>query len=84
MEVLEDVSNNIKYKFKSKLIIKYLKAEKMNTKEGFQCLYSPTILIDSICRKDENYFSKVFLERNNFIEDIENFRYNSDEEYYPE
>ena len=56
----------------------------MNTKEGFQCLYSPIILIDSICRKDENYFPKVFLERNNFIGGIENFRYNSDEKYYPE
>ena len=42
---------------------KYLK---INTKESFQCFYAPVILIDSIYRKDENYYLKVLLENNNF------------------
>ena len=39
----------------------------MNTKRGFQCLYAPVILIDSVYRKDETYYSKVFLEKYYFI-----------------
>ena len=39
-----------------------IKAEKkINTKEGFQCFYSPVIVIDSIYTKYENYYLKVFL-----------------------
>ena len=60
MEILEEVSNIIKNKFSSELNSKkYLKAEKKtyththththtHTKGGFQCLYAPIILIDSI------------------------------------
>ena len=36
----------------------------------FQCLYEPLILIDSIYRKDEYYYPKVFLEKYDFIEDM--------------
>ena len=44
---------------------KYLEAEKkkLNTKESFQCFYIPTILFDSINRKDGNSYPKVFLEK---------------------
>ena len=37
------------------------KAEKKNTKGGFQCFQAPVILNDSIYRKDEKYYPKVFL-----------------------
>ena len=87
IEILEKVSNIIKSKFNSELIYskKYLKAEKkINTKGGFQFLYATIILIDSIYRKYENYYPKVFLEKYYFIEDIEIFCSNSDEEYYDE
>ena len=89
MEILEKVNNIIKNKFNSKLMYskKYLKAEKeikINTKGVFQCLYAPIILIESIYSKDENYYSKVILEKYYFIEDIEFFCSNSDEEYYDE
>ena len=30
---------------------------------GLHCLYAPVILIDSVYRKDENYYPKVFLEK---------------------
>ena len=30
------------------------------SKEDFQCLYRPIILIDSIYRKDENYYPTTF------------------------
>ena len=71
-EALEKVSNIIKSKFNSDLIYrkKYLKAERKNTKGGFHCLYAPIILIDSIYRKDENYYPKVFLQKFCFIKDI--------------
>ena len=39
----------------------------MNKKRGFQCLYAPVILIDSVYRKDETYCPKVFLEKYYFI-----------------
>ena len=78
MEILEKVSNIIKNKFNNELTYskKYFKVEKnkqinkTNTKGGFQCLYVPVLLIDSIYRKDENYYPKVFLARYYFIEDI--------------
>ena len=58
MKILGKVRNIIKNKFNIKLIYsrKYLKIEKIDTKGGFQCLYTPVILIDSIDRKDENYY----------------------------
>ena len=57
---------------------------KKNVEGGFQYLHAPVILIDSIYRKDENYYPKVFLEKYYFIEDIEIYCSNSDEEYYDE
>ena len=47
----------------------------------FICLYVPAILIDSSYRKDENCYPKVFLEKYYFIEDIEIYCCNSDEEW---
>ena len=35
----------------------------MNTKESFQCFYIRVILIDSVYRKDKNYYPNVFLEK---------------------
>ena len=32
----------------------------MNRKEGFQGIYAPIVMINSIYRKDENYYPKVF------------------------
>ena len=43
---------------------------KINTKGELQCLYTPVLLTDSIYRKDENYYPKVFLEKDHFIEDM--------------
>ena len=51
-----------------------------NTNGGFPCLSALRILIDSIYRKDENYYLEVFLEKYYFIKDIEIFCSNSDEE----
>ena len=65
MEIWENV-NNIKIKIKSELIYdkKCLKPQlRFNTKESFYCFYIPLILIDPVYRKDENYYSKVFLEK---------------------
>ena len=66
MENLEKVSNIIRNKTNSILIYnkRYLNAEKKkNTKGGFQCLYGPMILIDSIYGKDENYYPEVFFKK---------------------
>ena len=41
-------------------------------------------MIDSIYMKDENCHPQVFLEKYYFIEGIETFCSNSDEEYYDE
>ena len=86
MGILEKVRNIIKNKFNSELyIVKTIKKLEKNTHTGgFQCLYAPVILIDSIYRKDENYYPKVFLVKYYFIEDIEILCSNSDEEYYDE
>ena len=72
MEILEKVSNIIKNEFNSELIYskKYLQTEKTHTKASFQCLFASIILIDSIYRKDQNYYPEVFLEKYYFIEDI--------------
>ena len=63
------------WKFVKRLAIKWKKKlkkkkkKKLNTKESFQCFYIPVILIDSVHRKDENYYPQVFLEKfmNNFL-----------------
>ena len=63
------VSNFIK-KINSELVYnkKYIKREnKINTNESLQCFYIPVMLIDSVYRKDENYYPKVFLEKHNLI-----------------
>ena len=41
-------------------------------------------MIDSIYRKEANYYTKVFIEKYYFIEDIEISCNNSDEECYDE
>ena len=41
-------------------------------------------MIDSVYRKDQNYYSKVFLEKYYFIEDMKIYCSNSDEEYHDE
>ena len=53
-------------------------------KRGFQCLYAPIVLVDSVYRKDENCYPKMFFEKYYCIEDMEIFCSNSDEEYYDE
>ena len=82
MEILEKVRNIIKNKFNSELVYskKYLKAGKKH-KKRLQYLYAPITLINSIYRKDGNYYPEVFLEKCYFIEEIEIFCSNSDEEY---
>ena len=50
---------------------KYLKVEKkkkkkIKTKEEFQCISVPVILIDSVYRKNKNCFSQVWIEEYNF------------------
>ena len=70
MEILEKVSNIVK-KINSELIYdkKYIETEKtFNMKESFQCFYEKgipvqVILIDSVYRKDENYYPKEFLQK---------------------
>ena len=37
--------------------------KKFDRKESFQCFYILVILIDSVYKKDENCYPKVFLER---------------------
>ena len=59
----------------------FFKRTILKTKGGSQYFYTPVILIDSVYRKDKNYYSKVFLEKYYFIEDIEIYCSNSDEEY---
>ena len=56
----------------------------ISTRGGFQCLYAPLILIDSIYRKIENHYPKVFLEQYFFIKNKEIYCCNSDEENYGE
>ena len=76
-EILEKVSNIIKIKFDSTPVLnkKYLK---IDAKEGFQCFYASFELFDSVYRKDENCYLKVFLENYNFNVYVEIY---SDEEY---
>ena len=63
INIWEKVSNITK-KNNSELIYnkKYLKfGKKFTKKESFQCFYIPVKLIDSVYRKDENCYPKVFL-----------------------
>ena len=60
-------NNNNKYKNKHK--------------KSLQRLYPATLLIDSVYRKNENYYSKVFLENCYFME-TEYFFNNSDKKYH--
>ena len=85
MKTFEKVSNIIKNKFNSKLISSqnYLKAENKNTKGGFQYWFAPIMLIDSVHRKDQNYYPKASFKKC-FIADIEIFCSNSDEKHYDE
>ena len=69
MEILEKVSNIVKG-INNELIYgkKYLIAKKTFAKGSFECFYRkvmpvPIILIDSVYRKDKNYYLKVFLKR---------------------
>ena len=57
---------------------------KINAKEGFQCLYTTVLLIDSVYKKDENFYPRVGLEKYNFIKDIEAYYSNSLKEYNDE
>ena len=75
MEILEKVRNIIK---------NWQQEKKINTKEGFQCLYATVFLIDSIYEKDKNFYPRVCLEKYNFIKDIEAYYSNSDKEYHNE
>ena len=45
---------------------KYLKAEKKKHKRSLLCICTQVILIDSVYRKDENYYRTVFLEKYTF------------------
>ena len=76
-------------KSKSLLIIEenIIKCEKMpcynykkllfHTKEGFHCISKPVILINSVYKKNEFYYPKVFLEKYYFDKDIEIYSDNS-------
>ena len=36
-------------------------------KEGFQCICLSVILIDSVCKKDKNFYPQVFLEEYKYL-----------------
>ena len=76
-EIWKNVSNIIKKEFNSKLVHNK-KCLKFITNESSHYICTPVILIDSVYRKDKNYYSQVFLEKYNFNDDIEIY---SDEEY---
>ena len=85
IEILEKIRKIMKSTFNRELIIKkHLKAEKKKHKRSLQCLYAPVILVDSIYRKDEDNYSKMFSEKYYFNEDMGICCSNSDEEYYDE
>ena len=52
---------------------KYLKTKikfykgKISTKKGAPCMYISIMLIDSVYRKDENYYPQVFLEKQKYV-----------------
>ena len=49
---------------------KYLKAEKNHYKNGFHCICKRLILINSVYKKNENYYPRMFLEKYNFKKGI--------------
>ena len=75
VEIWLKVSNIIKKEFNSEPIHnkKYIKTEKksynekINTKEGSQCIYMPIILIASVYIKDKNYYPQAFLEKYKYV-----------------
>ena len=82
-EIWRKVSNIIKKQFDSKPVYndKYIKTKiksyngKINTnfhnnnipKEGSQCICLSVILIDSVYKKDKNYYPQVFLEECKYV-----------------
>ena len=62
IKISEKVSNIIKQKFNIGLIYNKKCLKDFITKESFYGFYIPVTLIDSVYRKDQNYYSKVFLE----------------------
>ena len=83
MKFGKKVSNIIKKEFDSKSVCneKYMKTKtksyngKINTnfqnnkisKEGSQCICLSLVLIDSVYRKDKNYYPQVFLEEFKYV-----------------
>ena len=75
-EIWKNVSNIIKKEFDSKPVCnkKYL-ITNINTnfhnskipKEGPQCISVSVILIDSVYRKDKDYYLQVFLEKSKYV-----------------
>ena len=67
--IWETISNTIKKEFNSEIIHskKYLKMKKNQPKEGFHCIYTSVILIDSVYRKDKNCYPQVILEKYYFV-----------------
>ena len=74
-DIWEKFSNIIKKEFNGKPAHnkKYLKTEKksynekINTKEGSQCIYISIILTTSVYIKVKNYYPQVFLEKYKYI-----------------
>ena len=65
MTIWEKVSNIRKKKFNSELMYNKKVSKiwkRFITRKSFPYFYIPVILLDSIYRKDENYYPKVFLE----------------------
>ena len=48
-------------------------------KEESQCIYLSVTLIDSVYRKDNNYYPQVFLERKYFVKEKQMPQYITDE-----
>ena len=80
VDVWKKVSNINKIEFDNKPVYteKYLKTKIKSynqhnfhnneiPKEGFQCICLSVILIDSVYRKDKNYYPQVFLEEWKYI-----------------
>ena len=86
-EISEKVSNITSKKIYSEPVhnIKYLKTkikpfkEKINTKESSQCIYISAILIDSVYRKDKNYYPQVFLVKYGYVVKEDSDEENSDD-----
>ena len=89
-EIWEKVSNISEKEFNNELVYneKHLKAVK---KRKINCTCAQVILIDSVYRKDENYYPEEFLSKHKLItieekmpilnDDVEFYSNDSDEEY---